>query len=99
MLCNSSCKRNVVKESFKNSTFYLCTFCDILWNNCLANTNNDIKIFRREKNIIILIRKKCILAGNWLENGDFAFLFSVYIFNFIVCGKQKKNIYKEMRSP
>jgi hypothetical protein len=36
MICNKSCKRNVVKESFKNSTFFFCTFCDILWHNCLG---------------------------------------------------------------
>ena len=33
------------------------------------------------------------------NNGNFTFLFSVYIFTFILCGEQQTFIYKELRCP
>jgi hypothetical protein len=36
MLCNNSCNSNVVKGSFKNAIFFVCTFYHILWHNFLG---------------------------------------------------------------
>jgi len=38
---------------------------------------------------IYIIQGKWIHVGNCLKNGAFTFLFSVYIFTFILCGEQK----------
>jgi len=46
MLRKNSCKGNVVKESFKNATCFLCAFYHILLHNIWCNILKSIKIFR-----------------------------------------------------
>jgi len=58
MLRNNSCNSNVVKESFKNAKFFLCTFYHILWHNFWGNTPKSIAIFRIKKTLRIIMNFK-----------------------------------------
>jgi hypothetical protein len=67
------------------------TFCDIIF----AVTPLIVLKYAECKKSKIIFRGKWIHVGKCLKIGDITHIFSVFIFNFIVYGKQKTFIYKK----